>query len=50
MVGTYQLEVVSRIVTNVLHDVPVDHPFGDHGKPSILEGVRNPDEIKDVGV
>ena len=42
--------MITSVITDVLHYVAVGHPFGDRGEPSILEGVRNPDEIEDVGV
>ena len=45
---TYKLEVVSGIAANVLYDIAVGHPFRDHKEPPALEGVRNPNEIKDV--
>ena len=48
MIVTYELKVVASVVTNILHDVTVDHPFSDHREPPFLEGVRNPDEIEDV--
>jgi len=44
----YKFEVIASIATNILHDITVSHPFRDHRKPPILEGVRNPDEIKDI--
>jgi len=48
----YQFQVIARVLTDVLHDVAVGHPFGDHREPPILtlKGVRNTDEIEDVGV
>jgi len=45
---TYKLKVIAGVSTNVLHNIAVGHPFGDHGEPPIPEGVGNPDEIKDV--
>ena len=47
-VVTYKLEVIAGVATNILYDVAVSHPFGDHRESPILEGVGNPDEIKDV--
>jgi len=47
---TYEFQVFASILTDVLHDVSVGHPFGDHGEPSVLEGVRDSDEVEDVGM
>jgi len=40
--------VISVVTANILHDVSVGHPFGDHRETPILEGIRDPDEIEDV--
>ena len=40
--------MIAGVSTNVLHDVAISHPFRDHRESPILEGVGNPDEIKDV--
>ena len=45
---TYQLKVIARVITDVLHDVAIGHPLRDHREPPILEGVRNTDKIKDI--
>ena len=42
---TYELQVIASVIADVLQDVAVCHPFGDHREPPILEGVRNSDEI-----
>ena len=47
---TYELQVISSVITNVLHDVAMGHPYGDYREPPILEGVRSTDNIEDVGV
>lgn len=47
---TYELQVVASVFADVFYDVPVDHPFGDDREPPTLEGVRNADEIEDVGM
>jgi hypothetical protein len=44
----HELQVTASVIANVLHDVAVGHPFGDHREPPILEGVRNADKIEDV--
>jgi len=46
----YELDVITSVTTDVLHNVAVGHPFRDHGEPSVLEGIRNPDKTKDVGM
>ena len=46
----YQFQVIASVTTNILRDVPVCHPFGNHREPPILEGVRNADKSEDVGV
>jgi len=40
--------MVSGVITDVLCDVAVGHPFGDHRESSILEGARNTDKVEDV--
>jgi hypothetical protein len=50
VIVTYELQVVASVIANVLHDVAGGHPFGDRREPSILEGIRNADEIEDVGM
>jgi len=45
---TYKLQVVASVITDVSCDITVGHPFRDHRKPPIFEGVRNPDKIEDV--
>ena len=47
---TYELQVITRTITNILHDVAVGHPFGDHREHPILEGVRGADKIEDIGM
>ena len=47
---TYELQVITRIITNIIHDAPVDHPFGDHGETPVLEGVRNAGKTENVGM
>ena len=47
-ISTYKLKVISSSFADILHDIAVGHPFRDHREPSILEGVRNPDEIEDI--
>lgn len=47
---TYKLQVVASVIADVSCDIAVGHPFRDHRKPPIFEGVRNPDKIKDVGM
>jgi hypothetical protein len=49
-VVTYELQVIACVIANVFHDSPICHPFGDHGEPPILEGVRNANKIEDVGM
>ena len=46
----YQLQVVASIDSNVPHDVTIGHPFGDHRKFPIFEGVRDSDKIENVGM
>ena len=50
MTVTYELKVIAGVVTNILHDVTVDHPFSDHREHPSLEGVRNANEIEDIRV
>jgi len=45
---TYKSHVIASVSTDILDNVPVDHPFRDHGEPSILEGVRNSNKTMDV--
>ena len=45
---TYKLKVIASVSTNVLHNITIGHPFGDHREPPTLEGGRDPDEIEDV--
>ena len=47
---TYKFEMIASVITDVLHDVSVGHPYRDHGKPTVLEGIRNPDKIEDIGM
>ena len=49
-ITTYEFKMVAGVIVDVLHDVSVGHPFGDHGEPPVLEGVRNSDKIEDVGM
>ena len=49
-IATYKLKVIASVVADILHDIAVGHPFRDHREPPVLEGVRDPDEIKDVWV
>ena len=42
--------MISGVISDVLHDVTVGHPFGDHGEPPVLESVRNSEKIEDVGM
>ena len=30
MAAAHELQVIANVVTDVLHDIPVGHPFGDH--------------------
>ena len=46
----YKFQIISSGFTDVLHDVAVGHPFGDHREPSILEGIRNADKSEDIGM
>jgi len=50
VIMTYEFEVVAGVIADVLHDVSIGHPYGDHGEPSILEGIRDSDEVEDVGM
>ena len=50
VITTYEFKVIASVVTDILHDVSVGHPYGDHGKPTVLEGIRNSDKLKDVGM
>lgn len=43
----YKLRVIAGVITDVLRDIAVGHPFGDRRQ---LDGVRNSDETKDVGM
>ena len=47
-VMAYELQMVSSVITDVLRDVSVGHPFGDHSESPILEGVRNANKVEDV--
>lgn len=47
---TYKLEVISSVMADVLHNITVGHPFVDHRKPPILEGVGNANKTEDVGM
>ena len=47
---TYQLQEIARVGTDVRHDVTVDHPLRDHRESSVLKGIRDSDEIKNVGM
>ena len=42
--------MVSSITANVVHDVAVCHPFGDHREPPILKEIRNTDKCENVGM
>ena len=48
MMVPYKLRVIAGVITDVLRDIAVGHPFGDDGECPILEGVRDSDEIEDV--
>ena len=50
VIVSYELHVISGVITDVLHDIAVGHPFGDRRESSILEGIRNSDETKDIGM
>jgi hypothetical protein len=47
---SYELQVISGVIANVLHDVAMGHPFEDYRGPPIFEGVRSADNVEDVGV
>ena len=46
----YELQIISSVFTDILHDVTAGHPFGDQSEPSTVEGVRNADKIEDIWV
>ena len=46
----YKLQVISSVFTDVLYDVTVGHPFGDHREPPVIEGVRDADKTEDIGM
>jgi len=50
VITTYEFKVVTSIITDVLHDVSVGHPFGDHRESPVPEGIRNSDQADDVGM
>ena len=47
---TYEFQVVTSIAMDVLHDVSISHPFGDHREFPIVECVKNTGKIEDVWV
>ena len=47
---TYQLQMIAGVGTDVLHDVAVGHSFGNRREPPFLEGVRDPNEVENIGV
>ena len=49
-VVAYQLQVVTSVYTNVLHDVAVGHPLGDRRESPVLKCVRDSDEGENVGM
>ena len=46
----YEFQIISGIFANVLYDVTVGYPFGNHREPPIIEGIRNADKIEDIGM
>ena len=46
----YELQIISRVLTDILHDVAGGHPFGDQSEPPVLEGIRNTDKAEDIWV
>lgn len=50
VVVAHQLQVITSVGTDVLRDVTVGHPFGNHRQPPFPEGVRDSDEVKNVGM
>jgi len=44
----YEHQVIASVITDVLHNVAIGHPFGDRGEPSILKGIRNSNKAKDI--
>jgi len=49
-ITAYKLQVIARVMANILHDIAVGHPFVDHREPPILEGVGNANKTEDVGM
>ena len=49
---TYQLHPLGLVVVDVLDDVSICHPLGDHSKSCIRRAVptTDPDESQDVGM
>lgn len=47
-ITAHQLQVIAAGTTDVVHDVTVGHPVGNHGEPPVLKGVRDADEVEDV--
>jgi len=47
---TYEFQVITSLMTDVVHDISIHHHLGNHGKPPILEGVSNSDKVEDVGM
>ena len=47
---TYELQVISSVIANMVHDVAAGHPSRDHREPPILEEVRNTDKGENVGM
>ena len=50
MIVAYQLQVIASVSADVRQDVTVDHPLGDHRKSAILKGIRDSNEIENVGM
>ena len=44
----YELYMISSVFVDILYDVAVGHPFGDHREPPVIEGVRNADKVEDI--
>ena len=50
MNAAHKLQAIDSVVADVLHDVAVCHPFGDHREPPFLEEVRNADKSENIGM
>ena len=50
MIEAYKLQMISSVCADVLHDVTVGHPFGDHREPPIIEGVGDSDKTENIGM